>query len=55
MMIFLKNTVDLHCEIKYRVVQGSYIIDKESVTGFGNRKLDSTAIYYIKDGKTTYF
>lgn len=48
---FFKTTVNLHCEIKARVVQGSYIIDQESVIGFGNGKLEATAIYYIKDGK----
>ncbi len=46
-----KNTPELHCEIKSRNIQGSYIIDKESVTGFGNTKLEGTAIYYISAGK----
>lgn len=46
-----KKVPELHCEIKARSIQGSYIIDKESVTGFGNRKLEATAIYYISSGK----
>ena len=49
--VFFKNTPDLHCEIKSRIVQGNYIIDKESVSGFGKNKLEATAIYYINAGK----
>ncbi len=48
---FFKNTPELHCEIKSRTIQGNYIIDKESVSGFGNAKLEATAIYYINNGK----
>jgi len=48
---FFKNTPELHCEIKSRTIQGNYIIDQESVTGLGNKKLEATAIYYINAGK----
>jgi hypothetical protein len=42
---------DLHCEIKSRIIDGNYIIDKESVTGMGKQKIEATAIYEIKNDK----
>lgn len=48
---FLNNIPNLHCEIKERIVQGNTIIDKESVTGFGNKPFEATAIYQIENNK----
>jgi len=42
---------DLHCEIKSRIIDGNYVIDKESVTGMGKQKIEATAIYEIKNNK----
>lgn len=48
---FFNTTPDLHCEIKQRIIQGNIIIDKESVTGFGGKAAEATAIYHIEGGK----
>ena len=48
---FFKDVPDLHCEIKERIIQGNIIIDKESVSGFGSKPVEATAIYHIIDGK----
>ena len=48
---FLKTVTDLHCEIKERIIQGNTIIDKESVTGFGTKPLEATAVYQIENNK----
>jgi hypothetical protein len=48
-----KNLVNLHCEIKERIIQGNIIIDQESVSGFGATKLEATAIYHIENNKIT--
>lgn len=48
---FFKQVPELHCEIKARIVQGNIIIDKESVTGFGGKALEATAIYHIENNK----
>lgn len=42
---------ELHCEIKARIVQGNIVIDKERVTGFGDRVIEATAIYHIENNK----
>lgn len=42
---------ELHCEIKGRIVQGDIVIDRESVSGIGQNKIEATAIYQIKNGK----
>ncbi len=42
---------DLHCEIKGRIIQGDIVIDRESVSGIGENKIEATAIYQIKQGK----
>ncbi|MBT2620514.1 amidohydrolase family protein [Chryseobacterium sp. ISL-6] len=43
---------DLHCEIKSRIINGNFIVDKESVSGMRkNGKVEATAIYEIKDNK----
>jgi len=34
-----------------RIVQGDTVIDRERVTGFGDKPLEATAIYKVKDGK----
>lgn len=48
---FFKTVPKLHCEIKERIIEGNTIIDKESVTGFGNNTVDATAIYQIENNK----
>ena len=48
---FLKTVPNLHCEIKERIVQGNTIIDKESVTGFGSKPVEATAIYQVENNK----
>lgn len=48
---FFKEVPELHCEIKSRIIQGDIVIDKESVTGFGEKPLEATAIYHIKNNK----
>ncbi len=48
---FFKNVPGLHCEIKERIIQGNAIIDKEIVTGFGNKAIEATAIYHIENNK----
>jgi imidazolonepropionase-like amidohydrolase len=48
---FLNTVPELHCEIKERIIQGNIIIDKESVTGFGNKAIEATAIYEIENYK----
>ena len=44
---FFKDVPNLHCEIKERIIQGTTIIDKESVSGFGSKPTEATAIYKI--------
>ena len=48
---FIKDIPELHCEIKGRIIQGNTIIDEESVTGFGNRAIEATAIYQVENNK----
>ncbi len=48
---FFKQVPELHCEIKARIEQGNIIIDKESVTGFGGKAEEATAIYHIEGNK----
>lgn len=48
---FFKQVPELHCEIKSRIVQGNIVIDKESVSGFGEKPLEATAIYHIENNK----
>ncbi len=48
---FFKTVTNLHCEIKERIIQGNTIIDKESVTGFGNKPVEATAIYQVENNK----
>jgi len=43
----------LHCEIKERIMQGHSVIDKESITGMGKNREESTAIYEIEKNKIT--
>ena len=47
---FFKNTPDLHCDIKNRIVIGNKVIDKESVTINGT-DFRAVAIYEIEYGK----
>ncbi|RYF88210.1 MAG: amidohydrolase [Chitinophagaceae bacterium] len=48
---FFKNVPELHCKITARIVQGNIVIDKEHVTGFGERAVEATAIYHIANNK----
>lgn len=48
---FFARVPGLHCEILERIVQGNTIIDKESVSGFGDKPVQATAIYQIEDNK----
>ncbi len=48
---FFKTVPELHCEITERIIQGNTIIDKESVTGFGGKPVQATAIYQIENNK----
>ncbi len=45
------NFPDLHCEIKSRMIQGNWIIDKEIVSGMGRNNVEATSIYMIKNNK----
>ncbi|KFF12989.1 amidohydrolase [Chryseobacterium soli] len=43
---------DLHCEIKERIINGNFVIDKEIVSGLDRPgKMEATAIYEIKNDK----
>ncbi|MEH6536805.1 MAG: amidohydrolase family protein [Psychroserpens sp.] len=45
-----KDTPNLHCELKERIVQGNIVIDKERVQ-LGDRIIEAVAIYHIKNSK----
>lgn len=45
-----KNTPNLHCELKERIVQGNIVIDKERVQ-FGDKIVEAVAIYHIENNK----
>ena len=45
-----KNTPNLHCELKGRIVQGNIVIDKEHVIS-GDKIIDATVIYQIENDK----
>ena len=47
---FFKSTVDLHCEIKNRIVINNKVIDEEEITANG-KTFNAVAIYEIEDGK----
>ncbi|MBB4805854.1 imidazolonepropionase-like amidohydrolase [Chryseobacterium defluvii] len=43
---------NLHCELKGRIINGNFVIDKESVSGMNpTKKVEATAIYEIKNNK----
>lgn len=42
---------DLHAEITNRIVQGSFVIDHERVTGSSGPPVTAVAIYQVVDGK----
>lgn len=48
---FFKQVPELHCEIKARIQQGNIVIDKERVTGFGNKAVEAVAVYHIANNK----
>lgn len=45
-----RNTPDLHCELKERIVQGNMVIDKERVQ-FGTETVEAVAMYHVENGK----
>ncbi|WP_418499078.1 amidohydrolase family protein [Flagellimonas sp.] len=45
-----KNTPDLHCELRERIVQGNVVIDKERVQ-FGPETVEAVAMYHVENGK----
>ncbi|MGG6230444.1 amidohydrolase family protein [Tenacibaculum sp. SDUM215027] len=45
-----KNTPNLHCELKNRIVQDNTVIDKERVQ-FGDQIIEAVAIYHIENNK----
>ncbi len=47
---FFRNTPDLHCEIKNRIVIGNKIIDEEYITMNGSN-FSAVAIYEVENGK----
>jgi hypothetical protein len=47
---FFKNTPDLHCEIKNRIVIGNKVIDEEYITMNGTN-FSAVAIYEVENGK----
>lgn len=47
---FFRNTPDLHCEIKNRIVIGNKIIDEEYITTNG-KNFSAVAIYEVENGK----
>ena len=44
------KTPKLHCQVMKRMVLGSFIVDEESVQGFGEGLEHGIAIYEVKDG-----
>jgi len=46
---YFKNTPDLHCEIKKRIVIGNKVIDEEYITSNG-RNFSAIAVYEVKNG-----
>jgi len=46
---YFKNTPDLHCEIKKRIVIGNKVIDHEYITSNG-RNFSAIAVYEVKNG-----
>lgn len=47
---FFRNTPDLHCEIKNRIVIGNKVIDEEYITTNGTN-FSAVAIYEVENGK----
>jgi len=47
---FFRNTPDLHCRIKNRIVIGNKVIDKENITANGTN-FNAVALYEVKNGK----
>ena len=47
---FFRNTPDLHCEIKNRIVIGNKVIDEEYITNNG-KHFRAVAIYKVENGK----
>ena len=47
---YFNNTLDLHCEIKNRIVIGNKVIDEEYITSNG-KNFSAVAIYEVANGK----
>ncbi len=47
---WFEETLDLHCEIKNRMIVGNVVIDEEFITANGGN-FRAAAIYQVKDGK----
>lgn len=47
---FFESTLDLHCEIKNRIVIGNFVIDEEYITA-NNSNFSAVAVYEVKNGK----
>ncbi len=47
---FFRNTPDLHCDIKNRIVIGNKVIDEEYITANGTN-FSAVAIYEVENGK----
>jgi hypothetical protein len=46
-----KTAPNLHCEIKQRIIQSNFIIDKEHITGIDGPPVDGIVIYEIEGNK----
>lgn len=49
---FFKNTPDLHCKIKNRIIMGNTVIDKEFLT-INGKNYSAIAIYEVENNKIT--
>lgn len=47
----LKKYPNLHCEIVGHIIQGNFIINKESITGWSSSPVTETVVYYIENNK----
>ncbi|WP_299215724.1 nuclear transport factor 2 family protein [uncultured Aquimarina sp.] len=48
--MFFKNTPNLHCKIKKRIVMGAIVIDQEVVQANAGKTIHAVAIYEVKNG-----
>jgi len=50
---FFKQFPSVKCTIESRIVEGSYVIDKELIEGMNGNKISGTVMYLVSDGKIT--